>query len=271
MKEIKSPEMTETTEMFADCFQVLSDLVTEYPVTNEDIIRLNKNKSTYAKWLKSGIKPRLEDEGDNQLYNGVLDKITAWMRIPTQSSAAQNIRMSRCKNVYVEFRLQNSESDDSGGFFTKLCEDHVDLAAVIFAEPIYLFHLAHAAHTRSFVQRVNVALRRMMEDWTPTSPVWYGRVRHLDSRSTFLWMKEKLSPLLLPTYIGNDEPFLERVYFCVGRLVGYLHLSEIMWTWNTAVSLMITDMMVTDKMEQVHVFIQALGGHLEDYDIAQGS
>ena len=250
-----------TTEIFADCFQVLSDLVTLFPVTNEDIIGLNKNKSTYAEWLKSGGQSgqRLtrEDEGNNQWYNTVLDKITAWMRIP-QSSAAQNIRMSGYKNVYVEFR----STDYSGGFFTTLCDDHVTNAPVIFAEPIF------AGHTQSFVQRVDVALRRMMEDWTPPPPVWYGRVRHMDSRSKFLWMEEKLPPLLLPTYnlsaIGNER-FLGHLYSCVGELVGYLHLSEIMWTWTTAVGLMIYSQ--PDKMQQVRNFIQELRGYLEDYDM----
>ena len=74
------------------------DLVTSYPVIDEDIRGLNKNKSTYAKWLESGIKQRLEDDGDkywdNQWYNEVLEKITAWMRIPTLSSAEyQGIRI----------------------------------------------------------------------------------------------------------------------------------------------------------------------------------
>ena len=92
-----------TTEIIADNLKLLSELVTEYPVTDQDLVRLNENKSTYHVWLSTGIRQRLEDEREDQWYNGVLDKITAWIRIVTHGYAAQNIRISRYQDVYVKF------------------------------------------------------------------------------------------------------------------------------------------------------------------------
>ena len=254
----------ETIDMFADCFQVLSDLVTLFPVTDDDIIGLHENKPTYRRWLKSGGQSgqSLEDNGnnqwyDNQWYNTVLDKITAWMRIP-QSSAAQNIRKSLCKNVYVELK----GTDESGGFFTTLCDNHVTLAPHIFAD-----RYGVAEHTQSFVQRVDVDLRRMMEDWTPGPYATMTRARHLDSQSRFLWIQEKLYPLLLRTYklhILANKPSLRHLYICVETLVGYLPLSEIMCTWNIAVALMAYSQ--PDKEQQVRKFIRELDGNIQAYD-----
>ena len=236
--------------MFADNLKLLSELVTEYPVTDQDIAGLNENKSTYCVWLRTGYRQTLEDEREDQWYNGVLDKITAWIRIVTHGYAVQNIRISGYQDVYVTFTDTDgyTSGEYRGDFFLKLCHDHVTNAGWIFSETWYQDKVRE--HTQSFVHRVDVALKRMMKDWTPYNPsVPFSQPSAINS----------LFKALLPTWdllaIGNEH-VLDHVYLCVGGLVGYLHPSAIVWTWNTAVGLMMDTK--PDKMTRLNAFIEKL-------------
>ena len=264
--------------MFADHNKLLSELITEFPVTHQDLVILTRNNSTYHRWLETysvdrleGTRNRLEDAKDDQWYNRVLDRIEAWISIVTHGWAAQNIRISGYEDVYVDF--PDSIQRYSGGFFLSLCLEHVQNAAWLFTEdiPEYMYtegqmrpvrpsvvlHRRVEEYTQLFVSRVDEALRRMMRDWTPTVPVYFKTwVRPLDFDS----VHQKLSSVLLQEWnlcAMGCEKGLKDVYVCVGGLVGYLRPSAIMWAWNSAVRLMM-DPRGQDKMTRFDEFIAKL-------------
>ena len=258
---------TERTEMFADHAQVLYELRIKFPVTHEDdLVILMKNHKTYHKWLETysvegpGAE-RLEQQGTD--YSRVLDKIEAWISIPTHSFAAQNIQISGYQDVYVDF----AHGIYSGDFFVRLCLEHVKNEAWLFAyegglgsrSPQGLLKILNNARekTEGFVSRVNTALGRMTDDWTLTS----SNVRELDFDS----LHQKLSNLLLQKkwnlFASGCEQGLNDVYVCVGGLVGHLPTSTIMWAWNTAVSLMM-DPVGQEKTWRFDAFIATLHDEL---------
>jgi hypothetical protein len=256
--------------MFADHNKLLSELITEFPVTHQDLVILIQNKSTYHGWLGTysverleGTRNRLKDANDDKWYNSVLSRIEAWFSIVAHSWAAHNIRISGHQgDVYCLLRLRPSDSSEalhSSGFFLSLCLEHVQSAAWQFtddipeymytdgqtrpARPSVVLHRRVEERTNLFVSRVDEALRRMMTDWTPTVPVYVKTlVRPLDFDS----VRQKLSSVLLResecyTDLGEVHCVedLKDVYACLGGLVGYLRRpSVIMSAWNSAVRLM---------------------------------
>ena len=240
--------------MFADHNKLLSELITEFPVTHQDLVILIQNKSTYHGWLGTysverleGTRNRLKDANDDKWYNSVLSRIEAWFSIVAHSWAAHNIRISGHQgDVYCLLRLRPSDSSEalhSSGFFLSLCLEHVQSAAWQFTELTELGNSRVEERTNLFVSRVDEALRRMMTDWTPTVPVYLKTlVRPLDFDS----VRQKLSSVLLResecyTDLGEVHCVedLKDVYACLGGLVGYLRRpSVIMSAWNSAVRLM---------------------------------
>ena len=119
--------------------QLLASVENNFPITHEqDLVLLKQNETGYQAWLETCTEERSSKPPyvqGNVPYNTVLNRVSQWIRILTDGSAAAIIRKSgnQYLDVYVDF-AEDTLGGYAGGFFLSLCFQHMKMAAWMFTE-----------------------------------------------------------------------------------------------------------------------------------------